>query len=212
MNSTQESPETILKSVKAWQTGHFLLSSGLHSDQYMQCQKVLQYPQYGLTLARELAEKIKAAGIRPDAVVGPALGAVHMEVFMAIALNEVFQCTADGAKQIRAIFAERENTADKQANEFSIRRGVELTEGEKILVVEDVTTTGGSARKVVELVKALGATPVAVATIIDRSGGKAKFEEPFFSLISLDLLTYEADKCPLCAQGSQPVKPGSSKK
>lgn len=180
----------------------------------MQCQKVLQYPQHGLTLARALAAKIKAAGVTPQAVVGPALGAVHMEVFMAIALNEVFGNDKEdlqSAQQIRAIFAEREGSS----NEFSIRRGVELAAGEKILVVEDVTTTGGSARKVVELVKSMGAAPVAVATIIDRSGGQCNFDDfkiPFFSLVSLNLKTYEAAACPMCKEGSTAIKPGSSKK
>lgn len=218
LNTKEVSAEEILKSVNAWTTGHFLLSSGLHSDQYMQCQKVLQYPQHGLTLARALAAKIKAAGVTPQAVVGPALGAVHMEVFMAIALNEVFGKSAggeakelDASSQIRAIFAEREGGS----NDFSIRRGVELAKDEKILVVEDVTTTGGSARKVVELVKSLGAAPVAVATIIDRSGGACNFNDfdiPFFSLVSLNLKTFQAEDCPMCKEGSKAVKPGSSKK
>lgn len=209
-------PEELLKSVQAWQSGHFLLTSGLHSGEYMQCQKVLQYPEYGLALARTLAGKIKEAGVEPEVVVGPALGAVHMEVYMAIALNELLGTAGDATssgngsarKQVRAVFAEREGGG----SEFHIRRGVELHAGEKVLVVEDVTTTGGSAKKVVDLVKALGATPVAVAALIDRSGGKAQFGLPFFSLIALNLETYEADLCPMCKDGSTPIKPGSSKK
>lgn len=201
--------EELLKSVNAWQTGHFLLSSGLHSDQYMQCQKILQYPLHGMTLAKALAEKISNGNHQIQSVVGPALGAVHMEVFMALALNQQSGITSSATdKQIRAIFAER----DAQTNEFAIRRGVEIEPGERILVVEDVTTTGGSARKVIELLKEMGATPVAVAAIIDRSGGKATFDLPFYNLFSLDLKTYEADACPMCKAGTKAIKPGSNRK
>ncbi|MBK9201567.1 MAG: orotate phosphoribosyltransferase [Candidatus Obscuribacter sp.] len=201
--------EELLKSVNAWQTGHFLLSSGLHSDQYMQCQKILQYPLHGMTLAKALSEKIGAGNHQIQAVVGPALGAVHMEVFMALALNQQAGITSSATdKQIRAIFAER----DAQTNEFAIRRGVEITPGERILVVEDVTTTGGSARKVIELLRELGAAPVAVAAIIDRSGGKATFDLPFYNLFSLELNTYEAAACPMCKAGTSAIKPGSNRK
>ena len=175
------SVEERLKSVNAWQSGHFLLSSGLHSSEYMQCQRVLQYPEHGQALAEELAKKIIAADIKPQVVIGPALGAVHLEVFVAIALNRP-------DAPVRAVFAER---AEDGIN-FVIRRGIELAPGEKVLVVEDVTTTGGSAKKVVELVKAMGATPVAVAAIIDRSGGKAKFDVPFINLVTLNIQNLKA--------------------
>jgi orotate phosphoribosyltransferase len=212
------SVEALFKSVHAWQTGHFLLSSGLHSDQYMQCQRILQYPVHGMHLARALATKMLAAGIKPKAVVGPALGAVHLEVFMALAFNEILNsgetATATNSEphsskdQVRAIFAERaENGKD-----FVIRRGIELAQDEEVVVVEDVTTTGGSAKRVVELLTAMGAKTLAVGTIIDRSGGLAKFDQPFFALEQLNLKTYEAEVCPMCQAGSQPVKPGSSKK
>lgn len=201
--------EELLKSVNAWQTGHFLLSSGLHSDQYMQCQKILQYPLHGMTLAKALSEKIVGGDHKIQSVVGPALGAVHMEVFMALALNQQSGITSSTTdKQIRAIFAER----DAQTNEFAIRRGVEIEPGERILVVEDVTTTGGSARKVIELLRGLGAAPVAVAAIIDRSGGKATFDLPFYNLFSLELNTYEAEACPMCKAGTKAIKPGSNRK
>jgi orotate phosphoribosyltransferase len=165
----------------------------------MQCQRVLQYPLHGMNLARELAKLMLDNGIKPKAVVGPALGAVHLEVFMALAFNELLGNSA--GDQVRAVFAER---AD--GTEFSIRRGVELAPGEAVIVVEDVTTTGGSARKVVELLKKMGANPLAVGTIIDRSGGTAKFDQPFFSLKALTLKTYEPK------DGSEAIKPGSSKK
>ncbi len=192
--------ETLLKSVDAIQTGHFLLSSGLHSDHYMQCQKIMQFPRHGATLADEMAKKIMAAGITPDAVVGPALGAVHWEVFMASALDRL------SSSMVRAIFAER---AD--GTEFQIRRGIEIKPKEKIIVVEDVTTTGGSAMKVVDLVRKLGGEPLAVATIIDRSGGKIDFGIPFFSLLTAQLQTFDPADCPMCKEGSPVVKPGTTK-
>jgi orotate phosphoribosyltransferase len=206
------SVEALFKSVDAWQTGHFLLSSGLHSDQYMQCQRILQYPLHGMNLARTLAAKMIEAGIKPVAVVGPALGAIHLEVFLALAFNELLQSDSSNKRantdQVRAIFAERaENGQD-----FVIRRGIELAAGEKVVVVEDVTTTGGSAKRVVQLLEKMGADVLAVGTIIDRSGGTAKFDQPFFSLEQLNLKTYEAASCPMCQSGSAPVKPGSSKK
>jgi orotate phosphoribosyltransferase len=198
--------EELLKSVSAWQSGHFLLSSGLHSSEYMQCQRILQYPDYGQLLADELAKKIIAAGLSPQVVIGPALGAVHLEVFVAIALNK--QLAKANGSQVRAVFAER---AEDGTN-FVIRRGIELSPGEKVLVVEDVTTTGGSAKRVVELVKKLGATPVGVAAIIDRSAGLAQFDLPFIKLITLEIKNFESAECPMCKEGGTAIKPGSSKK
>ncbi len=198
--------EELLKSVSAWQSGHFLLSSGLHSSEYMQCQRILQYPDYGQLLADELAKKIIAAGLSPQVVIGPALGAVHLEVFVAIALNK--QLAKANGSQVRAVFAER---AEDGTN-FVIRRGIELSPSEKVLVVEDVTTTGGSAKRVVELVKKLGAEPVGVAAIIDRSAGQAQFDLPFIKLVTLEIKNFERAECPMCKQGGEAIKPGSSKK
>ncbi len=195
--------EDILKDVGALQSGHFLLSSGLHSDQYIQAQKVLQYPRFGLELAEALVEKLLDAGVKPDAVVGPALGAVHWELLVAQVYDEVLPDSL-----VRGIFAERQEGTDR----FAIRRGIDLAPGEKILVVEDVTTTGGSAQKVVELVRELGAEPLAVGVIVDRSRGTACFDIPFFSLMKLSLKTYEPDDCPLCKDGQPLVKPGTTKK
>lgn len=229
MGLTSSSIETavgdILKSVGAWRTGHFLLTSGLHSDQYMQCQRVMQFPRFGNLLADLLVEKLLESDVKPSVVVGPALGAVHWEVFVASALerrargdlNDYFLNLSSIAKaietahidsMIKAVFAERAAGSE----EFSIRRGIELAEGASVLIVEDVTTTGGSARKVVELIRSLRAKPVGVGAIVDRSGGTASFDVPFFSLLKLNLATYQPDHCPLCKSGSQPEKPGSSKK
>lgn len=201
MQNTSVNVESLLKSVDAIQTGHFLLSSGLHSDHYMQCQKIMQFPRHGNVLADEMAKKIKEAGLNPEAVVGPALGAVHWEVFVASALDKQSPSTL-----VRAIFAERGDS-----NEFQIRRGIEIKPKEKIVVVEDVTTTGGSAMKVLELVRKLGGEPLAVATIIDRSGGKIDFGVPFFSLFTAKLQTFDPKDCPMCKSGEPVVKPGTTK-
>lgn len=193
----------LLKDLGAWHSGHFLLASGLHSNQYLQCQRILQYPRHGMVLAEELVRRVLESGLKPTVVVGPALGAVHWELLVAMALDKV--ATGD---PVRAIFAERPDGK----TEFEIRRGVAIAEGEPVLVVEDVTTTGGSARKVVELVKSLGGSPVAVGAIVDRSGGKVDFGIPFFSLVKLNLETFGEPECPWCKEGTPLVKPGSSKK
>lgn len=196
----QSEIERLLKDTGAWLSGHFLLSSGLHSNQYIQCQKIMQYPRHGLALAETLAENILEAGLRPSVIVGPALGAVHWEVYAAQAFDKLIS-----GSPVRAVFAERPDGS------FEIRRGIELSPGEAVLVVEDVTTTGGSAMKVVELVRRLGAVPLGVGTVIDRSGGKIDFGVPFFSLLQLELANFQPSECPLCRSGLPLVKPGSSK-
>lgn len=193
--------EAILKRVGAWQSGHFLLSSGLHSDQYIQCQKLLQYPRYGLVFAEALVQLLAKDGIKVKTVVGPALGAVHWELLVSLAIDKNLEHDVS-----RGLFAERPEGT------FEIRRGVEIVPGEEVLVVEDVTTTGGSAREVVDLVRRLGGKPVAVGTIIDRSGGSVAFDVPFYPLIKLDLATFKPHECPFCAQGDAVVKLGSKKK
>lgn len=201
-----QSSEDLLKSVSAWQTGHFLLTSGLHSDQYMQCQRVLQYPRLGQLLADRLIELLNKSGVQPTAVIGPALGAIHWELFVAQSLDKAAQTP------VKALFAERAAEASGDANSFVLRRGMELEPADKVLVVEDVCTTGGSVMKVLDLVKKLGAKPIGVGTIVDRSGTNLDFGVPFFKLITLNLQTFAPEKCPLCAAGSHPIKPGSSKK
>lgn len=227
---TQSIVKDVLKAVGAWRTGHFLLSSGLHSDQYVQCQRLMQYPRLGSFLADLLAKELVEHGFHPDAVVGPALGAVHWELFVAGAVERLklhdrasktngsgeyhLNCDtvldaiteANQKKMIKAIFAERPDGSQ----DFSIRRGIELEKGAKVVVVEDVTTTGGSARKVVELIKSMGCEPIAVGAIADRSGGKASFDVPFLSLVKLELQTYDPSDCPLCKSGSKAEKPGTT--
>jgi orotate phosphoribosyltransferase len=202
-----QTPEQLLRSVGAWLNGHFLFTSGLHGSDYMQCQRVLQYPRYGLVLARLMVEQLQARGLVPDTVVGPALGAIHWEVMVATALDEAMP----DKPPIKAIFAERVTDDKGDQNAFAIRRGLEVAQGDKVLVVEDVTTTGGSARKVVDLIKSLGAEPIAVAAIIDRSGGTIDFGIPFIKLLTLSLPAYNEAECPMCKTGTKAVKPGSSK-
>lgn len=226
-----------LKAVQAWRTGHFILTSGKHSSEYMQCQRVMQFPRLGNLLADLLIEKVFSEGMEPEVVVGPALGAIHWELYNAQALERYLArnkkssfCTDDTAGSaeeldkitdkksseieknlVKAIFAEKVESAVDPTG-FAIRRGIELEPGQKVLVVEDVTTTGGSVRKVVELVRSLGANPVAIGAVVDRSGGSARFDVPFINLLQLNLETYEPDNCPLCKSGSKAVKPGSGKK
>lgn len=200
MRLNQSEIEALLKDVGAWLSGHFLLTSGLHSNQYVQCQRIMQYPRHGLMLAEALAAMVLESGLKPLSVVGPALGAVHWEVYVAHALDKLI-----AEDPVRGIFAERPD------GNFEIRRGIEINPGEPVLIVEDVTTTGGSVRKVIELVESLGGKPVGVGTLIDRSGGKIDFGVPFFSLVKMQLESYEADACPLCRGGIALVKPGSSR-
>ncbi len=191
----------IFKSEKALLSGHFLLSSGLHSPEYMQCATLFQKPWIGQTLCQALAKKLK--GLKMDAVIGPALGGVLVSYEMGRALK------------IRSIFAERPPApwADRPGGvdgTFVLRRGFTLKKGEKVLVVEDVVTTGKSIYEVIDLVNHVGAKVVAVASIVDRSAGVAIFESPFFSLLTIMIKTYKPEACPLCREGRVPVvKPGS---
>ncbi|MBK9142183.1 MAG: orotate phosphoribosyltransferase [Candidatus Melainabacteria bacterium] len=216
----------ILKAVGAWQEGHFLLTSGMHSEEYMQCQKVLQYPRLGNFLADLLIARVIEAGIHPEVVVGPAMGAIHWEVFVAQALERHnlkesgiisnYFLDADticdalpgdlAAGMTRAVFAEK----IVGQNNFEIRRGIDLAPGQKVLVVEDVTTTGGSSRRVLELLNEMGCEPVAVAALVDRSGSRITYDTPFIKLLTLDLATYDKKECPMCKAGGTAIKPGST--
>ncbi|RPI03732.1 MAG: orotate phosphoribosyltransferase [Calditrichaeota bacterium] len=171
--------------------GHFLLTSGLHSPHYFQCARVLQYPQYTELFCLEIVKNFKNEKI--DCVLSPAIGGLIVGQECARLLG------------CRAMFAERESSV------MSLRRGFELKRDERVLVVEDVVTTGGSVLEVVELVKGAGAEVAGVGFIVDRSGGKKIFTEPAYSVFQMDVQTYQADQCPLCAQGISVVKPGSRK-
>jgi len=171
--------------------GHFKLTSGVHSDSYIQCAQVMQYPDFIHNLCSELGKKFKGENI--DVIVGPAMGAIIMSHVMAMVLGP----------WVRAIFTEREN------GKMTLRRSFEIKKGEKVLVVEDVTTTGSSARKVIDIVKSRQAEVVGVGALIDRSGGKVDFGIRYEKLLTIKMNTYEPDNCPLCKKGIPITKPGS---
>ena len=173
--------------------GHFLLSSGLHSPRYLQCARVLMDPALAKRLGDALAERLRAAlaGAEPKAVIAPALGGV----LVAHEVARAFGC--------RGLFTER------QDGMMTLRRGFTLEAGEPVVVVEDAITTGRSTREVLDAVTALGARVLAVGSLVDRSMGEVDFGVPRCSLLRLDIPTYQAESCPLCAAGSRPVKPGS---
>jgi len=169
--------------------GHFRLTSGLHSPGYLQCALVLQHPRHAEALGRDIAAR--AGDLRATVVLSPALGGVIIGHEVARALG------------IRAIFAER------QDGELTLRRGFMIGENDRVLVVEDVLTTGGSTRETMQVAAAAGGHVVGAASIVDRSGGAVRFEVPFHALLEIALPTCEPDRCPLCAQGLPVVKPGS---
>jgi orotate phosphoribosyltransferase len=169
--------------------GHFRLSSGLHSNGYLQCALVLQHPKTAASLAERLAAT--ASAWTPDAVLSPALGGVVIGHEVARALG------------VRAMFAERQDRT------LVLRRGFSITPGERILVVEDVVTTGLSTRETMDVARAAGGVVIGAAALVNRSGGKADVGVPLVSLVAVDLPTWEASACPLCARGVPLVKPGS---
>ncbi len=169
--------------------GHFLLSSGLHSPMYLQCALALQHPSDAARYGEEIAAQFDSEAI--DTVASPAIGGLVIGFAVAQALG------------VRFIWTERENGV------MTLRRGFTVTQGERILVVEDVITTGGSTRECMEALERRGAAVVGAASIVDRSNGTADVGVPRISLVSLDVPAYAADQCPLCAQGKQPTKPGS---
>jgi orotate phosphoribosyltransferase len=185
----QEEVLDIYRKTGALLSGHFLLSSGLHSDRYLQSALVLQQPDIATKLCAALADHVKDQKI--EVVIAPALGGVFVSHETARALG------------VRALFAERVN------GELTLRRGFTISPGERVLVVEDVITTGKSTRETIEVVKKAGGSVIAAASLVDRSGGKAELGVPYKSLVTLDIPTYAAETCPLCRSGSAPVKPGS---
>jgi orotate phosphoribosyltransferase len=189
---TPVSSETVLdlfRRVGALLDGHFRLTSGLHSPGYLQCALVLQYPREAETCGAAIAERVRGLGV--DSVLSPALGGIVIGQEVARALG------------VRAMFAERQDGA------LALRRGFSLKPGEKVLVVEDVVTTGGSTRETIEVARAAGATVVAAASIIDRSGSNQRLDVPYYALATVSLPTYQPEACPLCAAGVPVVKPGS---
>lgn len=172
-------------------TGHFKLSSGLHSEKYLQCALILQHPEIAGEFSRELAKRF--SGEKIDVVIGPALGGVTLAYEVARALG------------VRGLFTER------QEGSMVLRRGFLISPGENVLVVEDVVTTGGSTKEVIDVVKSFGGKVVGVGSIIDRSSSAVDFGVPLQSLAKLQVKTFEEKDCSLCKSKIPVTKPGSRK-
>jgi len=185
----------LFEETRAYLRGHFRLTSGVHSGEYLQSAKVLAFPAYAEQLGRELAAKIRDLinGVPVDTVVSPALGGIIIGHEVARALGA------------RCLFTER----DSATNEMVLRRGFELTPGEQVVVIEDVITTGGSTKEVIRVVQNANASVLAAGSIIDRSGGSVELGVPRVSLEVLNVVAYEPQDCPLCREGKPLVKPGS---
>ena len=187
---TQEQALDCYRKTGAILKGHFKLTSGRHSDTYMQSAKLFIDTKQSEIVCKALAEKL--AGEKIDLVVSPAIGGILMGYEVARQLG------------VPNIFAEREN------GEMTLRRGFAIEKGTKVVVVEDVVTTGGSVKEVVKLVQSMGAEVVAVASLVDRSNGNVDFGVKYVNLISMEVVSYEADECPLCKEGKiELTKPGS---
>ncbi|MGI5879784.1 MAG: orotate phosphoribosyltransferase [Syntrophomonadaceae bacterium] len=180
----------IFVDAQALLNGHFRLTSGRHSNQYMQCAQVLKYPHYTEQLARHLADCFLDDGV--ELVVGPAMGGIIVAYEVGRQLG------------VPAIFTEREDGV------MVIRRGFNIEPGQKVLVVEDVVTTGGSVKEVIERVKAADGEVIGVGVLVDRSSGKVDFGVKTAAVLTMDIESWEPDNCPLCKEGKlEVVKPGS---
>jgi orotate phosphoribosyltransferase len=177
-----------LKETEALLEGHFLLSSGRHSGRYVQCAKLLQYPEKAKEVIRVTAEKID---VEFDIVIGPAMGGIIPAYILGDILNK------------KNIFSERVD------NKMTLRRGFEIKKGEKLLIMEDVITTGKSSLEVKRLVEEMGGEVVGFGCIVNR--GLADFDLPIFEAVKFEFETYDSENCPLCTNGSEPIKPGSRK-
>lgn len=189
MTPTQKRAAETLAELGVLQGGHFRLTSGRHSDKYMQCAKLFEQPKESAELCALLAGRF--AGDNIELVAGPAIGGVIMAYEVARALG------------VPNIFAERENGV------MTFRRGFKVAPGTRVLVVEDVVTTGGSVKEIVSLLQEHGGEVVAVGSVVDRSGGAVDFGVPFHSLVTMEIRSWEEAECPLCKEGVPITKPGS---
>ncbi|MCS1350653.1 orotate phosphoribosyltransferase [Mechercharimyces sp. CAU 1602] len=169
--------------------GHFQLSSGRHGTQYLQCAQLLCFPEEAEAAGIALAKLIQEESI--DLVVGPAMGGI-------IIAHEVAR-----ALQLPCFFTERKE------GQMQLRRGFTIQSGSRIVVIEDVVTTGGSVKEVIQLLESAGGTVVAVGALVNRSGGPSPFAQPFHSLLELPIASYDPKECPMCAEGTPAIKPGS---
>ena len=174
-------PMEILRETGAVLQGHFLLTSGRHSGWFIQCAQALQYPDKAEVLCRRLAEQF--LDFQVDTVIGPAVGGIVVSYEVARHLNA------------RAIYA------DKKAGELTLGRGFKFRPGERTLVVEDVTTTGGSVKKVIDIVRKSGGLPVGVGVLVDRTAGKIEYPVPSRSVVQLEVESHSKEECPLCKEG-----------
>lgn len=184
--------EEILEDLKVLRYGHFLYTSGKHGEVYMQCARLLENPKYAEEIIQGLAEEFKDGNI--NLVVGPAIGGITISYEFARQLG------------VKSLFAEREDDIMK------LRRGFKIPKGARVLVVEDVITTGGSVKEVIDLVKGKGGEIAGVAVIVDRTGGKIDFGSKFVSAYSREIKAYDADSCPLCKDGEIPLERLGSRK
>ena len=194
VTSVAEETLDLYRRTGAYLRGHFRLTSGLHSPEYLQSALVLQNPAYAEHLGRFLAERLMslAGGTAPRVVVAPAMGGLIIGHEVARALRTRFIFTERGAD-----------------GKMVLRRGFEVLPGENAFLVEDVVTTGVSSREVIDLLRAAGANVLAAGSIIDRSGGTADLGVPRAALLTLDVTTYDESACPMCKAGEPVVKPGS---
>ena len=182
----------VFRETNVLREGHFKLTSGRHSRQYLQCAQVLQYPRFTESLCQELARRFKGEEI--DVVIAPAIGGIIIAYEVAKVLGT------------RSVFAER-----GEDGKMTIRRGFTIEDDENVLVVEDVITTGGSVNEVIQLVRERGGNVRGVGVFVDRSGGRIHFGVKTEALLSMEIQSYEPEECPLYKEGVPVYKPGSRK-
>jgi orotate phosphoribosyltransferase len=191
----------VFEQKKALLKGHFLLSSGLHSEYYLQCALILQYPDIASQLADLLTEKIVKNGFNKteiDIVLSPAIGGIVIGQELARSISG----------KTRSLFTER----DPKSGKMILRRGFEIKPDDKIIVVEDVVTTGGTTKELIELVSGIGATVTCACSMVDRTADKIKFDVPLISLLQLNVQSFTGQECPLCKNNTPVIKPGSKNK
>lgn len=186
---TREEKIALLEEADVLQTGHFRLTSGRHSDKYMQCARVFEYGKYSEAICGDIADAYRDKNV--ELVIGPAVGGIIISYEVARQLG------------VRNIFAERENGV------MTLRRGFTIEPGTRVLVVEDTITTGGSVKEVIALVREKGGNVIGVGSVVDRSNGAVDFGVPLHAAVSMEVVSFEEADCPLCRQGLPIVKPGS---